>query len=176
MLDTVSCWYVDWANLGAWTGGIGSAAAAIVAVWIARRDSSRRRTYAQFLFERDVEKLRLLEISLQQSADAMEDLEIHRDEHPDETAAKLIRDHGFSALSKLPLELEFFGRSDMLFEYNPATENFTKLQNAIRQVQGIPDLVNITLDRFDGVAAADEMRRVTDQFAQALAPFSRSTP
>ena len=172
MLEAVSCWYVDWANIGAWVGGVGSAGAAIAAVWIARRDTTKRRKYAQFLFKRDVEKLSSLEVMLRQSADAIEDLEIHRGQHPDETTVKLIRDNGFAALSKLPHELEYFGRSDMLFEYNPATEDFAKLQSAIRQVQGIPDLVHITFDRFDGVAASEAMLTVVGQLAQALKPFA----
>lgn len=176
MLESVSCWYVDWVGIGAWVAGIGSAGAAIAAVWIALRDTTKRREYAKFLLRRDVERLFVLETMLRQSAEALEDLEIHRGEHPDETTAKLIRDNGFAALSKLPNELEYFGRSVMLFEYNPATADFVRLQNAIRYVQGIPDIVQITFDRFDGVAASDAMMSVVEQLAEALKPYAANLP
>lgn len=172
MLESVSCWYVDWANIGAWVGGIGSAAAAIAAVWIARRDTTKRNKYAQFLFKRDIEKLIQLEVLLRQSAVAMEDLEIHRGEHLDEMTLKLMKDKGFEALGKLQTELEYFGRSDMLFEYNPATEDFAKLQSAIRYLEAIPDFVSITYDRFDGVAAAEAMLFILAQLTEALKPFA----
>ena len=175
MLNEMSCWVLDWnaiAAVGAWVGGIGSAGAAIAAVWITRRDTAKRRKYAQFLFRRDVERLSELVILLRQSADAIEDLEIHRGEHPDETIVKLARDNGFAALSRLPNELEYFSRSDMLFEYDPATEDFAKLRSAIRYVQDIPDIVHVTTDRFDGVAAAGAMMAVVKLLAEALKPFA----
>lgn len=175
MLESVSCWYVDWATIGAWVGGIGSAAAAIAAVWIARRDTTKRKKYAKFLFKRDIEKLIELEKMLRQSAEALEEMAIYHGKHPYETAVKLKRDIGFEKLYKLPAELEYFGRSDMLFEYNPTTEDFAKLQSAIRSLEAIPAEVDITHERFDGVAASEAMLFFVEHLAVALKPFRPAT-
>ena len=52
MLNTLSCWYIDWAAIGTWVGGIGSAGAALAAVKIARKGDQAR----------EVEKENALEI------------------------------------------------------------------------------------------------------------------
>ena len=46
MLNEVSCWYVNWANIGTWVGGIGAAAAAIAAVWSVNFQECKRKRFA----------------------------------------------------------------------------------------------------------------------------------
>ena len=50
MLGTLSCWYFDWATLGTWVGGLGSAAAAFVAVYVLREGAAERQERKKALF------------------------------------------------------------------------------------------------------------------------------
>lgn len=175
-MDGLSCLYIDWANIGTWVGGVGSAAAAIVAIWSSKSETRRRAKYAAFLFRRDVERLTQIEDLLRKSADAMHERGIFgHHQHPDEDELKSDEDAGFRALHSLASQLEYFGRSERLFEYNPGNREFADLEAAVNAILGIPEAVDRAFARSNRVVASDAMSHLLNQLSAALKPFLEQT-
>ncbi len=177
MLNEISCWYFDWATVGTWVGGVGSATAAVVALWLAKRDQKRRESYAKFLFGRDLVRLRGLEQVLKKASNALEDLGIFGGaEMPyDEDDLLRIEEHqaaGFRALSGIRLELEYFGRSERLFEYNPGTKDFSDLETVVNGVLKLLDQVDAYMGRAKFMEASNSIFVYTAKLSKALSPYA----
>ncbi len=178
MLNELSCWYFDWSTIGTWVGGVGSATAAAIALWLARRDLRRREKYAKFLFSRDLSRLKQLEQLLKKSSGALEDLGIFGGaELPyDEDDLLRIEAHknaGFKALSNLGRDLEYFGRSDRLFEYNPDTKDFSSLEAAVNGILKVLDEVDVYMGRSKFMEASSLIHGYTERLSNALQPYSQ---
>lgn len=171
MQNEVSCWYVDWNAIGTWVGGVGSILAAVVAILLATRETKRRRGFAKFLLIRDVKRLAVLVDLLRHSAEAMSNFATVS--HQEEQAEYLrdVGDKGLQALQALPSQLEFFGRSDRLYDFGGTTSDFEELNSAVNVILGLDEILNWTFKYYDEDAAAQEIFKACTQLTQALKSY-----
>lgn len=169
MLNEVSCWYWDWSAIGAigtWIGGIGALAAAVVAIYIAKRDESQRREFAKFLFSRDLERLSLVENSLK----AMErKLRLWCD--PDDCIRDGARQHyglAAKAVRERADEFEYLARSDQQFHFRPNVEILAKLNSYPRRLKRIGETVSYLIGEVDEDVAADHLNEMIQDIEALL--------
>lgn len=175
MLSEIGCLNFDWATVGTWIGGIGSTAAAGIALWLAKNDERKRRKYAEFLFKRDVQTLYQVEPLLVKAAAAMEELGLFGHHlHPNADLLIVERDTGLQAIHGLLDRLEYFGRSERLFEYNPQTVEFANLEAAINAVLGIPTAIDYFMSVSDMMSASDAVHKLTKMLTEALKPYAQA--
>ena len=143
MLEAVSCWYVDWVNIGSWVGGIGGAAAAIVAIWSVKRQQRERREFAKFLLNGDLDRLEGVCAALTAVESSLSMYDHPREEQRVE-ARRYVED-GLLRCSELTSQCEYFGHSEQQFHYRPQSKEFSWLARQATLVTFTPKAIAILL-------------------------------
>lgn len=165
MLNEVSCWYIDWSLIGTWVGGVGSAGAAIAAIFLSKNDAKRRQKYSKFLLQRDLGKLLKLQEQLE---DTVKGLRAYLHSSEEDTFGQV----GLKALRGLSSNLEFFGRSERLFEYDSGGDVFEELNSAVHALLELTDKLSLHFADASEDYKADVIRETLDRFGIALKKFS----
>lgn len=166
MLDTVSCWYFDWATVGTWVGGLGAAAAAWAAVSTTNKATERRINFAAYLLARDVEELTAALKKLESIERLLRDYE-----HPNPNEHAIIK----SALiqqrkyfGQSVQQLRYFGSDIEQFEYRPQCIEFAALVNTYKDLLKLNDLIEHLWWEIDIDVAADSVKQTRSELEQVL--------
>lgn len=172
MEDSFGCMYFDWPTIGTWVGGLGSAAAAGVAVWISVRESKRRADYAMFLWKRDVDMLRPFVSQLIHVAESRIRFEF-LDQSDVLFEIKHEQEHDIwiefeKKIKILAGKLEVFGRAERLFDLRERGVEFADVERAVNRLLVIDKTADELGNMFGNDAAAEEFKSLSIDLDKAL--------
>lgn len=125
MLNGVSCWYIDWATIGTWVGGVGAAAAAWAAVWAVWRGERERENFAKYLFNKDLTRLEDI-VGLIDTLPIFLNFYDHASESQRNEGMRMAAEI-MTKVSTLANQYEYFGHSEQQFHYRPKCDEFSTL-------------------------------------------------
>ena len=137
---------LDWNAIGTWVGGIGSAAAAITAVYISRSEANRRKNFSKFLMSRDLERVERITKLMQ---NLLRYKEVARNLSGEDLSENLsLQKECLKYIAKNSSDFEYFNNSEQLYSFRPMIDSFSILQSEVRslvdfedQIKSISDIV-----------------------------------
>lgn len=163
MLKEMSCWHFDWATIGTWVGGLGSAAAACAAVWAVKHGVQRRKNFSKYLLKQDVKRLRIIVdylFSIAEHLDAMKS-----DDHE---FLKISFEDVKNKFVKTLREMEYFGHEAIQFEYHPVSTEFNNLKKLFSTLDDVLGGLETRLHIVDRDAAVMFVKNQAKQLRAAL--------